>query len=374
MSHYRPLTTITFFHNFVRFLVFPILAGYGLQLKNSTPEMLGVIVGVFGLTQAIMLIPMAKLAKSKGVKASLAFGFIVFAVGSVLAAMAESVQGLAVGRAVAGAGAVSSVLQIVMSQAPHTAKKLPKYTKVTLFAFAIAMMLSVQMFWGLGGGQQVFLFIAAIGLLSMLLALLANVDPDNALANFNGKFSGGNAIVNLSAFFAYAIFAGTFVVLPINIILVHGVPPIIQIPVYIIAVVIAWLLYLVDMKIVKSRNLHRSFTLVAIVLTAVAMLLLSQLQYGPQFVLLPLILLFFAMMMVESINGLYISQLCKPEDQAGARIMNSVFQFAGVFVGAIAASQVYAHSASKGMFIDLAIIAAVWLLVSFKLPKLPAKA
>ena len=100
---------IIFLHTFVRMLVFPILAAHCLSLENTTPEMIGLTVGVFGLTQLIMYIPMIKLSEKVGAKLALVLGFTIFAIGSVLAIFAHSIEAIAFARAVQGAGAVSGI-------------------------------------------------------------------------------------------------------------------------------------------------------------------------------------------------------------------------------------------------------------------------
>ena len=96
------------------FMVLPLLALYAVDVAGSTPALIGVALGAYGLTQACLQIPFGWLSDRIGRKPVIVGGLLVFAAGSVVAAMADSIQGIILGRALQGAGAIaSSVMALV---------------------------------------------------------------------------------------------------------------------------------------------------------------------------------------------------------------------------------------------------------------------
>lgn len=93
------------------FLVFPILAAEAKQLEGGAdPLWIGIAVGVYGLTQAFLQIPFGIASDRYGRRKVILFGLAVFAFGSFVAAMATTIEMLAFGRALQGAGAISAAV------------------------------------------------------------------------------------------------------------------------------------------------------------------------------------------------------------------------------------------------------------------------
>nr|WP_279537152.1 MFS transporter [Aestuariicella hydrocarbonica] len=97
------------------FMVLPVLALYGEDYAGSTPFLLGLALGAYGLTQAVLQIPFGMLSDRWGRKPVIALGLIIFAVGSAIAASADSVYGLILGRALQGGGAIASAIMAMVA-------------------------------------------------------------------------------------------------------------------------------------------------------------------------------------------------------------------------------------------------------------------
>ena len=97
------------------FLVLPVFALEAAKLPGGNdPALIGLAMGVYGLTQAVMQVPLGLASDRFGRKKIIVLGLVVFALGSALAALAPTVQWLAVGRAVQGAGAVSAAVTALL--------------------------------------------------------------------------------------------------------------------------------------------------------------------------------------------------------------------------------------------------------------------
>ena len=81
------------------FMILPVFALYAERLEGHTPALVGLAIGVYGLTQALLQIPFGMLSDRLGRKKIITFGLIIFAIGSVVAATADSIYGVIFGRA-----------------------------------------------------------------------------------------------------------------------------------------------------------------------------------------------------------------------------------------------------------------------------------
>ncbi|MEX0624356.1 MAG: MFS transporter [Saccharospirillum sp.] len=97
------------------FMVLPILTLYGQSLAGATTVLLGIALGIYGITQAVLQIPLGMLSDRFGRKPVIAAGLGVFILGSVVAALSDHVLGVVIGRALQGAGAIASVILALLA-------------------------------------------------------------------------------------------------------------------------------------------------------------------------------------------------------------------------------------------------------------------
>ncbi|MGI9319927.1 MAG: MFS transporter, partial [Thiogranum sp.] len=82
------------------FMILPVFALYAEELEGTTPALAGVAIGIYGMTQALLQIPYGLLSDRIGRKPVIIFGLLVFALGSVIAAKADSIYLVIAGRAI----------------------------------------------------------------------------------------------------------------------------------------------------------------------------------------------------------------------------------------------------------------------------------
>ncbi|MGH8307884.1 MAG: MFS transporter, partial [Gammaproteobacteria bacterium] len=90
------------------FMIYPVFAVWARRLPDATATTIGLALGIYGLTQALFQIPFGFLSDRIGRKRIIAAGLIVFAIGSMVAALSHSIYGIILGRLLQGAGAVGS--------------------------------------------------------------------------------------------------------------------------------------------------------------------------------------------------------------------------------------------------------------------------
>lgn len=153
------------------FMVFPVMMLYGRDYIGQTPFLLGAALGIYGLTQAVFQIPLGLLSDVWGRKPVIVIGLCVFMLGSVVAAMADSVWGLMIGRALQGAGAIASaVLALVgdLTSEQNRTRAMAVIGASIGLSFAIAMFLG-PMLAAVGGLSAIFWLATALAALGLII-------------------------------------------------------------------------------------------------------------------------------------------------------------------------------------------------------------
>lgn len=147
------------------FLVLPVLSLYGVNYTSSTSMLIGLAMGMYGATQAVLQIPLSVLSDRIGRRAIVIGGLAAFVVGSVVAAMSTSIYGLIIGRGLQGAGAISGTLMAMVSDLTSEQNRTKAMATIGAsigVSFGVAMMLGPVLahFGGLSG---LFWMTAALG-------------------------------------------------------------------------------------------------------------------------------------------------------------------------------------------------------------------
>ena len=98
------------------FMVLPVFTIEAKSYTGGDDEVaIGLAVGLYGLVQAVLQIPFGMAADRLGRKKVIVFGLFLLMLGSWLAAIADSVHGLALGRALQGGGAISAAVSALLA-------------------------------------------------------------------------------------------------------------------------------------------------------------------------------------------------------------------------------------------------------------------
>ncbi|XGA80202.1 MFS transporter [Halomonas sp. CH40] len=126
------------------FMVLPVLALYADELAGATPLLIGLALGIYGLTQACLQIPFGWLSDRFGRKRMIVIGLLLFGLGSVVAALADSISGIIIGRALQGSGAVAAVIMALLADQTREQVRTLAMAAIGLsigLSFALAMVL-----------------------------------------------------------------------------------------------------------------------------------------------------------------------------------------------------------------------------------------
>ncbi|RZA10311.1 MAG: MFS transporter, partial [Proteobacteria bacterium] len=124
------------------FMVLPVLATYGMDLAGATPALIGLAIGAYGLTQAFLQIPFGVISDRIGRRPVIYGGLVIFAIGSVVAAQADSIWGVIAGRILQGAGAISAAVMALLSDLTREQNRTKAMAMIGMsigVSFAVAM-------------------------------------------------------------------------------------------------------------------------------------------------------------------------------------------------------------------------------------------
>lgn len=154
------------------FMVLPVFALYAEELEGFTPTLAGLAIGIYGLTQAIFQIPLGMLSDHIGRKPVIIGGLLIFALGSVVAAFADSITGVIVGRALQGAGAIASAVMALaadLTREEHRIKVMASIGMSIGLSFALALIIG-PMLHGWFGVEGIFWITALLALGGIMVA------------------------------------------------------------------------------------------------------------------------------------------------------------------------------------------------------------
>jgi MFS family permease len=162
------------------FLVLPVMSLYGLQYTGATPVLIGVAMGMYGATQAVLQVPLGLLSDRISRKSVIIGGLGMFIIGSVVAALSTSIYGLIIGRALQGSGAVSGALMAMVSDLTSEQNRTKAMATIGAsigVSFALSMLLGPVLTTHFGGLSGLFWATALLGLAGLALVFFVLPEP-----------------------------------------------------------------------------------------------------------------------------------------------------------------------------------------------------
>ncbi len=161
------------------FMILPVFALYTRHLPGATPFLMGLALGIYGLTQAVLQIPFGMWSDRIGRKPVIIIGLLIFGIGSLIAGSAHSIDMIIVGRAIQGCGAVAAALMALaadLSREEHRTKMMALIGTSIGFSFALSMVLGpiVNQWIGISG---IFYSTAVLALVGIAILVLLVPDP-----------------------------------------------------------------------------------------------------------------------------------------------------------------------------------------------------
>lgn len=156
------------------FMLLPVLSLWAEDLPGATPLLIGLALGAYGITQALFQIPLGALSDRWGRRRIIAGGLLVFAVGSVVAASADSIWGVIAGRGLQGAGAIAAATTALVADLTPPDRRTRAMAVLGVCiggAFAVSLVIAPPM-EGWIGVPGIFWLIAALTVMGLGLLFL----------------------------------------------------------------------------------------------------------------------------------------------------------------------------------------------------------
>ncbi|AXA34490.1 MFS transporter [Francisella adeliensis] len=357
------------------FIIFPIFSLYINHLSDATPFLIGLALGVYGLTQAMLQIVLSICSDKYGRKPVILFGLILFIIGSIVAALSTSIYGIIIGRAIQGAGAIGSTLSALVADSTKEENRLKAMSLVGMsigFSFLIAMMISsiLNSIIGLSG---IFWLTAIFGFISIFM-LSRIPTPKTSTFHHEGKtvFTLLKDVVshkellklNYGIFSLHACLTALFIVIPPIMTNILEVKADYQWVIYLPVLIISFSMMFPFVMIAEVKRKMRSYFIIAVAILSISIGLLT-LSYTHVFILSVLLTFFFAAFtFLESCLPSLVSKIAPVGSKGTAMGVFSSCQFFGIFVGGMVGGVVYHHFHIAGVLTLCLTLGILWLIVS----------
>ncbi|HET7313187.1 MFS transporter [Salinisphaera sp.] len=364
------------------FMIYPVFTFYSQQqLTGSTPVLIGLALGAYGLTQALLQIPLGFASDRFGRKHIIAGGLVILAVGSVVAALSTSIYGVILGRILQGSGAVGSTILALNADLTREDTRTKAMAMIGIsigLAFAVAMVIG-PLISGWVGVPGIFWFTALLSLLGLFVLYGATPEPKAARSHrdaeavpalFKRVLSDGELLrLDFAIFTLHTILTASFIVLPKLLHSVGGVHEDYQWVVYlpVLAVSVAAMMPAIIVAEAKRR-------MKPVFVGSIAALLVSQIvltfYHGSIVELVVMMVVFFtAFNVMEAMLPSLISKVAPADAKGTALGVYSSAQFFGIFVGGAVGGWTFSVGGYSGVFAFCAVAALIWLLVAASMPK-----
>lgn len=368
------------------FIILPVFSLFGDHYTSSTPFLIGFAIGVYGLLQASLQVPFGMLGDRIGRKRVITIGLSLMAVGSVVAALSDSIYVVILGRALQGTGAIASTLMALAADLTRDEQR----TKVMAslgasigFAFILSLVIGPFLlgWFSIDGLFWITAVSALIGIV-ILHTVVPNpvrcqhsADTGANLATMK-RLLGNRQLqrLSLSIFMLHLMITAVFFVVPLQL-RDAGISSDRQWLIYLPAVVIA-IGVMVPLIIWGERKAMR-----AALLLCVAGLALTQVFFAGPIILgfAPTALLLFIaitcffcfMNTLEALLPSLVSRMAPAAAKGSAMGIYSSSQFFGAFVGGAGAGGLYGAVGPLGVYVFMGALCLLWggFMLGFKAPK-----
>ncbi len=349
------------------FALLPVLSLYAGSLEHATPMLIGLAVGGYGLTQAGFQIPLGALSDRVGRIPVILLGLAIFAAGSVLAALSDSIYGVIAGRLLQGAGAISATLTALITDATRDEVRTRSMATMGVgigMAFMLAMIAGPLIAASFGVPA---LFWTAAGL-SVLAALMLTLLPEIPRPKARESWSLIPALrpdllrIDFYFYLLHTIMTATFVALPFLLSDRLELPLTEHWKMYVGALLLS--LFVTIPMIMKDHRQGRSFLIgMAVLMILAAEAALAFLGFSVTPVFIALVAYFAGFNFLESGLPARLSVLAD-EDVRGASLgVFSTAQFLGAFSGGVLGGQFLSEGQPSNVFFVCVLLATLWLAV-----------
>ncbi|VAW80641.1 Inner membrane transport protein YajR [hydrothermal vent metagenome] len=355
------------------FMILPVFALYSEQLEGATPALAGLAIGIYGLTQAFLQIPFGLVSDRIGRKPVIVFGLLVFALGSVMAANADSIWAVIAGRAMQGAGAIAAAIMALTAdlvREEHRVKAMAIIGMSIGASFAVAMVLGPVLNSWIGVPGIFWLTaLLALGGIAVVIVLVPTPvhsrvrrDAEAVPAQFASVLRNPQLLrLDAGIFSLHLILTASFVVLPLALRDIAGLDAAqhwkVYLPVLLLSLPMA-IPFIIQAE--KHRRIKPVFV-GSVLVVGLAELLLFGFHNQVVTIGIGLFVFYSAFNLLEALLPSLIAKMAPAESKGTAMGFYSSAQFFGAFVGGAGGGWLHGRFGLSSVFLFCAVAALVWL-------------
>lgn len=356
------------------FLILPVFALYAEELEGHTAFLIGLALGAYGLTQAILQIPFGLMSDRFGRKPVIAGGLVIFCIGSVVAASADSIVGVVLGRALQGAGAIAAAIMALVADLTReeSRTKAMMLIGITIGASFVMSLLFGPVLNELIGVGGIFWLTAILALVGVGILFLwvpepvrssRHMDTRAVPAQFGRVLTDADLLrLNIGIFVLHCVLTALFVVVPIALVEQVGLASHrhwqVYLPVMVVSVAV---IFPAIVLAERKRRIRYVFSGAVLILALSQGVLLqqpslAQIGFG-------LFLFFLGFNFLEAALPSLVSRTAPVSYKGTALGVYSTFEFLGAFTGGAIGGWLYGSYGMAAVFQFSGLAALVWFLV-----------
>jgi MFS family permease len=358
------------------FMILPVFAMYGQTLEGYSPALIGIAIGIYGLTQAALQIPFGMASDRFGRKPIITLGLVIFAIGSVVAAMADSMTGVIIGRGLQGAGAIAATVMALtadLTREEHRLKAMAVIGMSIGMAFAVSLVLGpvLNVWMGVDGifWLTAVMAIVAIGVLHLAvptpLRSTFHRDAETAPEQIKSVVRDTQLLrLDFGILVLHMMLTATFVVMPLALRDNAGLASAHHWYVYLPVMVIAMALMVPFVIIAENKRRMKPVFSAAVLGLVIAELSFAVFNDSLAGLVTGLFVFFIAFNVLEATLPSLISKVVSPQSKGTAMGVYSSSQFMGAFLGGVLGGWLHGAFGMQAVFILCAAMAVVWFFIA----------
>ena len=368
------------------FLILPVFAVHAPQLSGGDSQtLIGVALGIYGLTQGILQIPSGMVSDRYGRKRVIVIGLLVFALGSFIAAWATDIHMVILGRAIQGAGAISAPVTAFIAditREEHRTKAMAMFGGSIGLTFAVSLVAAPALYRTIGM-DGIFNLTGALSLAAIWVTLaVVPREPQSAGDPMRRVQRGTLAEVlrnteqlrlNFGIFSLHVVQMAIFVVIPVALVQYGGLAVSEHWKVYLPVVLGSFVLMLPPLLHAERRGRMKFLFLAAIVLLLVVELGFAVCYTNFSMAVALLLAFFVAFNILEASLPSLVSRVAPPASRGTALGVYNTTQALGLFVGGAVGGWLAKNFGDPAVFVFGFAVIALWLGVASRM-RVPGEA
>lgn len=370
---------------FGMFSILPIFAIYAAGLPDQPSSlMVGIALGAYGLTQAVFQLPFGMASDKYGRKPIIYLGLAIFAIGSVVAGISTTIEGVILGRVIQGAGAISAVVTALvadLTRDENRTKAMASIGATIGVAFAISLVGGplLNQWIGVPG---IFMLTAILTMMAILVVKFIVPTPVNS--HFHSDASAAPAKLsavlkntqllrlNFGIFALHAAQMAMFVVVPLAISETSQLNVNQHWTIYLPVLLGSFVLMIPAIIYAEKQGKMKQVFVSAILLMLIAQLVFAFSIHRFAGIVVSLSLYFIAFNVLEASLPSIISKVAPAASKGTAIGVYNTSQSLGVFVGGIVGGYLSHALGFASVFIFCSGMMVLWLLLAWSMQAPPA--